>query len=65
MERVEIRNAVNAENDGLAIDDELLVAVLASGVDNPGKALAPVVAAARDQTDAIADALDPQAKAGA
>jgi hypothetical protein len=29
MERGEIGDAVNAENDGLAIDDELLFAVLA------------------------------------
>jgi hypothetical protein len=65
MEGVEIGDAVNAENDGLAIDDELLFAVLARSVDNPGKTLTPVVAAARDQTDAIAVALDPQAKAGA
>jgi hypothetical protein len=28
MERVEIRDAVNAEDDGLAVDDKLLLPVL-------------------------------------
>jgi hypothetical protein len=48
MERVEIRDAVNAKDDRLAIDDELLVAILQRGLDDPGITLRPIVAAARD-----------------
>ena len=65
MQGVQIGDAVNAENDGLAIDDELLVSVFQRRLDDPGIALRPIVAAVRDQTDAISVALDSQAKAGA
>jgi hypothetical protein len=64
MESVEIRRCRQRRACGLAIDDELLFAFFAASTIL-GKALAPIVAAARDQTDAIAVALDPQAKAGA
>jgi hypothetical protein len=56
MQRVEIGDAIEAKDDGLAID-ELLVAVLQSGFDDPGIALGPVVSAARDQSHAVAIAL--------
>jgi hypothetical protein len=49
MESVEIRDAVNAEDDRFAIDDELLVPVFQ---------LRPVVAAARDQPHPLAVTLD-------
>ena len=48
MKRIEIGDAVNAENDRLAIDDELLVLVFQRGLDDPMVTLRPVVAAARD-----------------
>jgi hypothetical protein len=35
MRRVEIGDAVNAEDDGFAIDDELLVFVLQRGLNDP------------------------------
>ena len=63
MQLIEIGDAVNAEDDGLAIDDELLVAVFQRGLDDPGIAFGPVVSAARDQPHAIAVALDAQAVA--
>jgi len=49
MERIEIRNTVDAENDRLAIDDELLLAVLERGFDNPRIAVRPVEAVAGNQ----------------
>jgi hypothetical protein len=39
---------VDAQNDRLAIDDELLLAVLQSGFNDPGEALCPIVPAASD-----------------
>jgi hypothetical protein len=63
MQRVEIGDAVDGKDDGLAIDDELLVSVLQRRLDDPRIALSPIVSAARDQTHAIAVALDPQAVA--
>ena len=53
MKRIEIGNAVDAEDDSLAIDDELLSPILQRGLDDPGIALCPVIAAAGDQADAI------------
>ena len=58
---VEVGIAVHAADDGLAIDNELLLAVLQRGLDNPGVALGPVIAALGDQPDAISVALEPQA----
>jgi hypothetical protein len=63
MERVEIGDSVDAENDGLAVDDELLCPVLQRGLDDPGITLRPIVAAARDQPHAIAVALDAKTEA--
>jgi len=54
------RNAVDAENDRLAIDDELLLAVLERGFDNPRIAVRPIVPVAGNQPHAIAAALDAQ-----
>ena len=61
MQRVEIGDAVDAEHDGLAIDNELLLAVLQRGFDNPGEALGPIVAVARQEAHGLAVALDAQA----
>ena len=63
MQRVEIGDAVDAEHDRFAVDNELLVFVLQRRLDDPRIALAPVITAARDQPHAIAVALDPQAVA--
>jgi hypothetical protein len=48
MKRLKIRDAVDAENDGLAVDDEMLLPVLQRGFDDPGIALGPVIAVAGD-----------------
>ena len=45
MQSVEIRAAVNAKDDGLAVDDELPLLVFHGGLDNPGERLCPVVIA--------------------
>src|SRR5215470_3864088 len=58
---VEIGDAVDAKDDGLAVDDELLVPVLQGAFDDPGKAAGPVIAALSDQPDAIAVTLDAKA----
>jgi hypothetical protein len=54
VQRVEIRIAIDAENDGLAIDDELLLPVFQRGFNDPGIALGPVIAVASNQPYAIA-----------
>jgi hypothetical protein len=53
VQGIEIRDAVNAENDGFAIDDELPVSVLKRRLDDPGIAFCPVVAALGHQPHAI------------
>jgi hypothetical protein len=45
MQRIEIRVSVNTKDDSLAIDDEMLLAVLPRGFDNPWEALCPIVSA--------------------
>jgi hypothetical protein len=60
---VEVGNAVDAEHHGLTIDDELLEPVLQRGLDDPREAAGPVVAAAGDQANASALALNVQAVA--
>jgi hypothetical protein len=63
MQGVKIGDAIDAQDDSLAIDDKLLYAVLACRLDDPRIAVGPVVAAARDQPDAVAVALDAEAVA--
>jgi len=58
VQRVEIGDAVDAKDDGLAIDHEVLGAVLQRGLDDPRITLRPVIATLGDQADAIAIALD-------
>src|SRR5690242_10248397 len=53
VQRVEIRHAVDTENNGLAIKHKLLDAVSACRVSDPWVALGPIVSAASDQPDAI------------
>src|SRR5262249_50072065 len=57
VQGVEVGDAVDAEDDGLAIDHELLDPVLQRSLDDPREAPGPVVAAAGDQADAVAVAL--------
>jgi hypothetical protein len=59
--RFEIGDAVNVEEDGFAINGELLVAVFERGLEDPGRAPGPVVPVARDRPNAIAIAFDAQA----
>jgi hypothetical protein len=47
MQGVEIGVAVHTQDDCLAINDEMPLAVLQSGYNDPGKAFRPVVSAAR------------------
>jgi hypothetical protein len=61
MQRVEIGIAVNAQDDRLAIDDEMLLSVLQCSFDNPGEALRPIVPAASNQPHPTALALHAQA----
>jgi hypothetical protein len=63
MQRVEVGDAVHAEYHRLAIDHELPVPVSAGGLHDPGIAVGEVVAAARDQPDAVAVALKAEAVA--
>jgi hypothetical protein len=48
VEGVEARDAVDAEHDGLAVDDELLRPVLERGLGEAWEPLGLVVAAPRD-----------------
>ena len=61
LQSVEIGVSIDAQDDSLAIDDELLLAVLQSGFNDPGETLCPIVSAARDQPNPIAVALNAQA----
>jgi hypothetical protein len=61
MQRVEISDAIHAEDHGLAIDDELLAPAPQRGLGDPWKPPGPVMAAAGNQADPVALALDPEA----
>jgi hypothetical protein len=54
MQGIEIGISVNAQDDRLAIDYEMLLAVLQCSFDDPGEAAGPVVTTPGDQADAIA-----------
>src|SRR6516165_8492944 len=62
MERVEVGNAIDAEDHGFAVDHKLTDAVSQGGLTDPGKAARPVIATATDQPHAVAVTLDPHAK---
>ena len=53
VQRVEVGDAVDAEDHGLAVDDEMLLAVLERGLGDPGIAARPVGAVARQQPHAL------------
>jgi hypothetical protein len=63
MQGIEIGITVNAQDDCLAIDDELLLPVLQGSFNDPGKALCPIVSASGNQPHPIAVALNTQAVA--
>jgi hypothetical protein len=63
MQGVEIGDAIDAEDDGLAVDGEMLMAIFQLCIDDPRIAVGLVVAAARDQAHAVAVALDADAVA--
>ena len=63
MQGVEVRDAIRPENDGLASENELFVPVPQRGLDDPGIALRPVIATARDQTNAISVTVNEQTEA--
>jgi hypothetical protein len=63
MQGVEVGNAIDPENDGGAVDYELLHPVLQRRLDDPRIASGPVVAASRDEAREVAVALDAQAVA--
>ena len=60
MQRIEIGDAIDAEQHRLAIVHKLPTPVLQRRVDDPREALRQVVAATRDQAHAVAIALQPQ-----
>ena len=61
MQGIEIGDAVNTQDDGLAIEHKLRDAVLQGGFGDPGIALRPVVTAARKQADAVTVPVNPEA----
>jgi hypothetical protein len=63
MERIEIGIAIDAQDDILAIDDEMLLAVLQRSLNDPRKSLCPIVSASGNQPNPIAIALNTQAVA--
>ena len=63
VQGVEIGCAIDAQDDGLAVEHKLLDAVLQGGLGNPRIALRPVLTAARDQAHPIAITLDANAEA--
>jgi len=63
MERVEIGDTVHAQDDGLAVDDEPLLAYLPGSLDDPTIAVGPVVTAARNQAHMIPVAFQAEAVA--
>ena len=63
MQRVEIRDAIDAQDTCFAVDHKLLDAVLQGGLGNPGIALGLVMTAPGDQPHPIAVTLDADAEA--
>jgi hypothetical protein len=63
VQAIEIRSAVNAEQHRLAVDHEGRVPIARRSLDDQRVSPAPVVATAREQTHALAVALDDKAVA--
>ena len=62
VQSVEVGDAINTQDDGLAVDHKLPDAVLQGGLGDRRIALRPVIAAAGDQPHPIAVTLDANAK---
>jgi hypothetical protein len=62
VQGVEVRDAVDTEHDGFAIQDELLLPDLPRRLDDPGIPAGPVMATLREQPDAVSVALDAEAR---
>ena len=62
MQRVEIGDAVDAEDYGFAVDDKLTDTVSQGGLTDPGEAARPVIATAADKPHAVAVTFDANAK---
>jgi hypothetical protein len=60
MQGIEIRIAVNAQDDGLAVNHEMLLAVPQRSFNDPRISLGPIVSAASNQPHPIAVALNTQ-----
>jgi len=60
VQAIEVGDAVDAEDHGLAINHELAVPVLQRTLGNPRKAAGPVFAVASEQAQAIRLALQAQ-----
>jgi hypothetical protein len=58
VQRVEVGDAVDTEDDGLAVDHEALASVLERGFHDPGIAPRPVMAVPGKQPDVIAIAVN-------
>jgi hypothetical protein len=62
MQRVEVGDTINAEHDGLAVDDEAGLTYLARRLDDPRISVGKVVTLG-DQADPVAVALKPEPEA--
>jgi len=60
MQRVEVGDAIDAQHDGLSVDDESGLAHLAGRFDDPRISVGEVLAATGHQAHALAVALKPQ-----
>ncbi|RXH34376.1 hypothetical protein XH99_01120 [Bradyrhizobium nanningense] len=61
VQRVEVGGAIDAKHDCLTVDHGLLRSVLERRLNDPRKALCPIVTATRDQAHAVAIALQAEA----
>jgi len=60
MQSLEIRNPIDAQQHGFAVDDERTRPVLQRGFDDQWITIGPVMAVAGEQTDALVLTLDNQ-----
>ncbi|MGC1562376.1 MAG: hypothetical protein WA820_21340 [Bradyrhizobium sp.] len=58
VQRVEIRISINAQDHGLAVNDEMLLPVSAGRFHDPRQTLAPVVTALGDQPDPVTNSVN-------
>src|SRR6516225_9499680 len=63
VQRIEVRNAVHAEHNGLAVEHEPLLPYLVRRLDDPRVSLRPVITAAGDQPHVVANPFNAKAVA--